>query len=609
MNKIHFPYGHANFYTLITDGDYYVDRTSYIRTLEEKGRTLLFLRPRRFGKSLLLSMLENYYDVAKAAKFERLFGHLAIGQNPTPLHNQYLILYWDFSVVDPQGTSDDIQRSLYNHLNGSAEQFKVRYRDLLQHNIMLDLTDGLRTFHSLLAAVSATPYPLYLLIDEYDNFANEVLMTAQSGSEQRYQDLVEGEGIIKTVFKMVKYALGGRGLERVFMTGVSPVLSNDLTSGFNIVKNITLDDTLHAMCGFTEAEVATMLDQVAAWLPERVPITCYGFVQDVDTINPGQTEPQRCSHSNEVMVMCPKPHISTRRIDWVSPTHDCLKNPQVCHIMGLEGNHGALAPFVKRIQTEEDMQKTIERLRSMLRDKVAPDDDSDQAEAARSQFIDAVGKLTESYMEYMKPNTLHIEEMLALIFGSYWQQTREQPHGLPKEVRHMLISGEYVRGLFMSNDSILDWAACAVQYVRALEHELRRRVYEPCKSVLENKGFTFGTPGYILKKRFDEQEKNRHIFLSYVVQPNNATESDFVHLLEDIESLRDLRNSVAHTQSVNKLKAIQIYNTVLRATKDGREGSVLPRLVAMLKPPEQKRRKRNRAAKRQNDRAIEQESD
>ncbi len=105
MNKIHFPYGYANFYTLITEGDYYVDRTSYIRTLEEQGRTLLFLRSRRFGKSLLLSMLENYYDVAKAAEFERLFGHLAIGQNPTPLHNQYLILYWDFSSVDPQGTT------------------------------------------------------------------------------------------------------------------------------------------------------------------------------------------------------------------------------------------------------------------------------------------------------------------------------------------------------------------------------------------------------------------------------------------------------------------------------------------------------------------------
>lgn len=264
MNKRRFPYGEANFYRLIVEDSYYIDRTAYIRTLEEKGRTLLFLRPRRFGKSLLLSMLENYYDVNKAGEFDRLFGHLAIGKNPTPRHNHYLILRWDFSSVDPQGTSDAIRQSLYNQINGSVEHFKIQYRDLLQHDIVLDSADGLRTFYSLLAAIRTTPYSLYLLVDEYDNFANEVFMTVQSGSKERYQQLVEGEGIIKTVFKTVKSALGGQGLERVFMTGVSPVLVNDITSGFNIVKNITLDDDVHAMCGFTEAEVRDMLDHVAA---------------------------------------------------------------------------------------------------------------------------------------------------------------------------------------------------------------------------------------------------------------------------------------------------------------------------------------------------------
>lgn len=94
-----FPYGVNDFYKLITRGEYYVDRTDRIPLLEETGDALLLLRPRRFGKSLLLSMLENYYDVAKAAEFERLFGKLAIGQNPTLLHNQYLIMRWDFSVV------------------------------------------------------------------------------------------------------------------------------------------------------------------------------------------------------------------------------------------------------------------------------------------------------------------------------------------------------------------------------------------------------------------------------------------------------------------------------------------------------------------------------
>ncbi len=264
MDKLRFPYGRADFYRLITDENYYVDRTAYIRLLEEKGDTLLFLRPRRFGKSLLLSMLENYYDVNKADDFARLFGHLDIGKNPTPSHNQYLILRWDFSTVDPHGTSDAIRQSLYNSINRSIDVCRNLYAHIITTNILIDPLDALNSFQSLLAAVRTTSYPLYLLIDEYDNFANEVFMAQQSGSTERYQHLVKGEGIIKTVFKLVKSALGGRGLERVFMTGVSPVLANDLTSGFNIVENITLEPDLHMMCGFTEAEVADALNHVAA---------------------------------------------------------------------------------------------------------------------------------------------------------------------------------------------------------------------------------------------------------------------------------------------------------------------------------------------------------
>jgi hypothetical protein len=209
MDKLRFPYGRADFYRLITNGDYYVDRTTYIRLLEEKGDTLLFLRPRRFGKSLLLSLLENYYDVNKADDFVRLFGHLAIGKNPTPRHNQYLILFWDFSTVDSYGTSDTIRQSLYNSINRSIDVCRNLYADLIPTDILIDPSDALNSFQSLLAAVRTTPYALYLLVDEYDNFANEVFMALQSGSTERYQHLVEGEGIIKTVFKLMKFALGG----------------------------------------------------------------------------------------------------------------------------------------------------------------------------------------------------------------------------------------------------------------------------------------------------------------------------------------------------------------------------------------------------------------
>ena len=112
-----FAYGISDFYFLKTKNYFYIDRTSHISLIEEAGLQLLFLRPRRFGKTLLLSMLENYYDVAKADEFEKLFGNLAIGKNPTPKHNQYLIMKWDFSVVEAQSDVEKMRTSLYDHIN------------------------------------------------------------------------------------------------------------------------------------------------------------------------------------------------------------------------------------------------------------------------------------------------------------------------------------------------------------------------------------------------------------------------------------------------------------------------------------------------------------
>jgi hypothetical protein len=259
-----FPYGVSDFYKLIVEEYLYIDRTGAIPLLEQAGDALLFLRPRRFGKSLLLSMLENYYDVNKADEFERLFGHLAIGVNPTPLHNRYLVMRWDFSGVAPRLDVDAMVQSIHNHINGCFEIFLSRYRDLFSEPVELHPTDAMRSFHSILAAVRQTPYKLYLLIDEYDNFANEVLMGGQSRSQQRYEALVFGEGEFKTVFKNVKSALGGLGLDRVFIVGVSPIVMHDVTSGFNIAENIYLRDDFSTLCGFTEAETDAMARRVLA---------------------------------------------------------------------------------------------------------------------------------------------------------------------------------------------------------------------------------------------------------------------------------------------------------------------------------------------------------
>ncbi|NNJ83412.1 MAG: AAA family ATPase, partial [Gammaproteobacteria bacterium] len=258
-----FPYGISDFNTLITRQFYYVDRTCHIPLLEAAGDQLLFLRPRRFGKSLVLSMLENYYDLNKADEFDKLFGHLAISRNPTAEHNQYFVLKWDFSEVSPMGDGEEIKRSLYRYLNDRIGVFSKYYRQMLSDPIEIDSQDAISSFRSLLAAVQQTGHLLYLLIDEYDNFANELMMAHRNTDESRYQAILSGEGAMKVLFKTIKASAGTRGLGRVFITGVSPVVMSDLTSGYNVAENIYLLPQFNELCGFREDEIALMMAEIA----------------------------------------------------------------------------------------------------------------------------------------------------------------------------------------------------------------------------------------------------------------------------------------------------------------------------------------------------------
>jgi hypothetical protein len=259
-----FPYGIADFYKLITEDYFYVDRTGLIPRVEDAGAQLLFLRPRRFGKSLWLSTLENYYDLAKASEFERLFGSLAIGGAPTPKRNQYFVLKWDFSAVDPSDDAERIRRALHEHINDRIERFGNYYQQWLPQPIAINPNNALSSFERLLNATLLTPHKLYLLIDEYDNFANEILMGGPAADRSRYENLLRGEGALKAVFKTVKAAAAGGGLDRVFITGVAPVVLSDLSSGYNVAENIYLRRPFHDLCGFTEAEINRALKLVVA---------------------------------------------------------------------------------------------------------------------------------------------------------------------------------------------------------------------------------------------------------------------------------------------------------------------------------------------------------
>jgi hypothetical protein len=257
-----FPYGISDFQKIIQEQYFYVDRTDRIRLLEDTGSQLLFLRPRRFGKSLLLSLLENYYDVAKAEEFEKLFGHLAIGKNPTSLHNRYFVLKWDFSVVSAEGNPEQIRQALHRYVNERIQNFAINYRALLPIEVRIEPVDAIASFQSLLTAIQQTPYRLYLLVDEYDNFANELMMGHRQESKSRYEALLSGEGVLKTLFKAVKSGATGQGIDRVFITGVSPVVLSDLISGCNVAENISLQARFNDLCGFWESDIATALNQI-----------------------------------------------------------------------------------------------------------------------------------------------------------------------------------------------------------------------------------------------------------------------------------------------------------------------------------------------------------
>ena len=259
------PYGMQNFEDVIKEDCYYVDKTPFIEQIEESNKYFFFIRPRRFGKSLTLSMLENYYDINKKDKFEEIFGKLYIGQNPTPEHNTYLIIHLNFAEV--AAGLDDYKDGLDNHCSLVFNFFCDIYAHILPANTkegLEKLTDAVSQLRFLCQKCQEVGKKIYLFIDEYDNFTNMIL--AHEEHLVRYRNQTHGEGYLRQFFNTIKGAAGNT-LGRVFVTGVSPVTMDDLTSGFNIGTNYSLSPDFNEMTGFTEEEVREMLDYYGSVLP------------------------------------------------------------------------------------------------------------------------------------------------------------------------------------------------------------------------------------------------------------------------------------------------------------------------------------------------------
>ncbi len=259
------PYGMQNFEDVIMEDCYYVDKTPFIEDIEDSNKYFFYIRPRRFGKTLTLSMLENYYDINKKDKFDKIFGKLYIGENPTPEHNQYLIIHLNFAEVDVG--LDDYKRGLDGHCNIMFDSFCSVYAHLLPAGTKEEMNqkDGaVEQLRFLCQKVGEVGRKIYLFIDEYDNFTNMIL--ANEEHLVRYRKQTHGEGYLRKFFNTIKGAAGG-ALGRVFVTGVSPVTMDDLTSGFNIGTNYSLSPHFNEMTGFTEEEVREMLGYYASVLP------------------------------------------------------------------------------------------------------------------------------------------------------------------------------------------------------------------------------------------------------------------------------------------------------------------------------------------------------
>ncbi len=244
------PYGVADFATVIEQNLYYVDKTMFIPELEKQPRNLFFIRPRRFGKSIFLSMLYSYYDCTQRHKFQSLFGNLWIGQHPTPLQGKYQVLFLDFSQIT--GNIDKLETKFNSYLSINLDAFVRQYSEYYQAEMeeILAQEDFEEKMELIFKAAKAHQYHLYLIIDEYDNFTNVIL---NERGENVYHAITHADGFYRDVFKKFK-----GNFERIFMMGVSPVTLDDVTSGFNIGWNISIKPEFDEMLGFSTTDVVEM---------------------------------------------------------------------------------------------------------------------------------------------------------------------------------------------------------------------------------------------------------------------------------------------------------------------------------------------------------------
>ena len=253
MKKL--PYGISNYEELIEDNYYYVDKTRYIEKLEDLAeKRIMFLRPRKFGKTLFTSTLEYYYDIKAKDKFEKLYGETYIGKNPTPLKNSYHILRFNFSGINTETEETTMK--------GFREKADIAIKNFIQKYEIEFYINPEQTTEGMLASlfqsfnIQKNGEKIYVIIDEYDHFANELL----SFNTGKFKELVSKNGKIRKWYEILKEGTE-TVVDRIFITGVAPITLDSLTSGFNICSDKTMDRSLNEMLGFTKEEIVELMNK------------------------------------------------------------------------------------------------------------------------------------------------------------------------------------------------------------------------------------------------------------------------------------------------------------------------------------------------------------
>ncbi|MDR3094919.1 MAG: AAA family ATPase, partial [Bacteroidales bacterium] len=258
------PYGNSNFERLIEENYAYVDKTRFIELLEKESNSYLFFtRPRKFGKSLFFSMLSHYYDINGAGKFETLFGDLYIGKHPTSKKNTYAVMEFDFSGLDTT-SGEDFRDSFASNVQDTVRDFLRCHNNIFaEAELLIKEIDaeksGVTALRKTYSAAKSAGIKIFVIIDEYDHFANDLIAMGTSTGDDLYRNMVRANGSVRDFYETLK-AGSKTVIDRILLTGITPIMLDDLTSGFNISNNLSLDPIYNEMLGFTQEEVNWLME-------------------------------------------------------------------------------------------------------------------------------------------------------------------------------------------------------------------------------------------------------------------------------------------------------------------------------------------------------------